>query len=42
MAFIHYEKAFDLVETSPDMKALRRQVVGEIYVKISTRKALPL
>ena len=34
MAFIDYEKAFNSVETSAVMKALRRQEAEEIYVKI--------
>ena len=34
MAFIDYVKAFDSVKTSAVMKALRRQEIKEIYVKI--------
>ena len=34
MVFIDYEKAFDIVESSAAVKALRKQGVKEIYVKI--------
>ena len=34
MAFKYYEKAFDSVETTAVMKSLKRQGVGEIYLKI--------
>ena len=34
MAFIDYEKAFDSMETSTVVKALGRQGVEEMYVKI--------
>ena len=34
MAFRDYEKAFDSMETSGVMKALRRHGVEELYVKI--------
>ena len=33
MAFIDYEKRLEAIGTSAVMKALRRQVVEEIYVK---------
>ena len=34
IAFIDYEKAFDSVETSAVIKALRKQGVDEHYVRI--------
>ena len=34
IAFIHYETAFDSVENSAAMIALKRQGIEEIYVKV--------